>query len=263
MLGLPITKEQLTATTAASEAASTSAPVTAAPAAASQPTPAVTSAPVTAATAATSQPATLVTSTPITDSDRKAGFKTVVVPRVITYHMPGMCVACGKPLNGSKATIKASATQTYGNMRTTLSLGFPLCFECEGIQKTFTSNSNKSTGISFGIAAGLVIIFLVVGLSTSTSSDKGGIWGGAICGGLIVWGIIFAIVNAIVNNQLPKPIRDQHNNIPKSVSILSFTTSDVVFKFTNESFANLFAGLNSTNSGALVNMLADLLKKKT
>lgn len=280
ILGTPITKEQLTGAAPADkppapEAASTAAgivsqPVPTATAAsapsAAVPVPLPPATPVTASAASTaanvppSQPATPEILTPAKDSDRKAGFRIITVPRTVTYHMPGMCVACGKPLGGSKAKFKTSYQQVSGNIRTTLSLDFPICLDCEANQKTYSRNSNKSVGISFGIT--LVLVILVVVSSLTSSADSSGIWPAIICGGVIFWGIIFAIVKAIIDRQLPKAIRDQHSVITKSVTITGFSFSDVTFKFINESYANLFGGLNSTNPNLLANALADILKKK-
>jgi hypothetical protein len=108
-----------------------------------------------------------------------------------------------------------------------------------------------------------VIIVLVIALSSAKSSDQGGIIVSLICGGLIFWGILYAIVNAIINNQLPKPLRDQNTMISKSVAISSFSSLEVTFKFTNESFGDLFGGLNGRGSSDLLaSILANALKKK-
>lgn len=274
ILGTPITKEQLATPTIAAEkppapaaTATTSTPVSpsipstaATPVPASPAVPATASAFSTAASAASAQPVTPEITAPAKDSDRKAGFRVITVPRTITYHMPGMCVACGKPLNGSTAKIKTSHQQVSGNIRTTLSLDFPLCFDCEAIQKAYSRNSNKSIWISLGIT--LVLVILAVVSAVTSSASSGDIWLAVVCGGLLFWGIVYAIVNAIINRQLPKANRDQHSVITKSVSITGFSFSDVTFKFTNESFANIFGGLNSPNTNILANALADMLKKK-
>lgn len=227
---------------------------------ASTPAPATTAAEVAAAATETPQ----VITTKAIDSDRAAGIKVVTVPRVTTYHMPGICVACGKPLNGSNAKIKASVQQTSGNLRTTLSLDFPLCSDCNSVQQTFTKISNKALGIAAAIIGPLAVIFVIVGLLTvKSSSDQGGIWGGAICGGFILWMVVYGIIQAVLNKKQPEDVQKLHNLIGKSVGITGFTSTNVTFKFASESFATMFSALNTLNQDLINSVIQNLINKKT
>lgn len=216
----------------------------------------------TAAEAAAPAPAPQVITTKAVDTDRNAGIKVVTIPRVTTYHMPGMCVACGKPLNGSTAKIKASVQQTSGNLRTTLSLDFPLCMECNDVQKLFTKISNKALGIAAAIIGPLAAAFLVIGLLTVKGSDNGGVVGGAVCGGFILWMVVFGILQSVLNKKQPQETQDRHKLIGKAVGITGFTSTSVTFKFASETFATLFESMNSINQDLINTVIQGLLNKK-
>lgn len=164
------------------------------------------------------------------------------------FNIPQICIGCGGgPI---VSHLKVQKEQQSGNRKSTLTLGFPLCQECDELNSRKFGNVPR-TIFFVGILLTILGFILPIVFGSAEENSQGWILG-------ILIGVVVLTFTAVASSLLHKNMdftseeREKLKQIKHSVKITEFQqpgllspNGRITFKFENHDFADLFSQMNA------------------
>ena len=174
--------------------------------------------------------------------------KVVKVKQQNQYAMPLLCCACGAPSGIQKLSVGKSVG--FSGKRT-VSLPFPLCDTCANANKTVKRRGNIGCITSLSLS---ILLFILAMVISTTLEVTPGTFLDNLTKVLIILSVFslfggFIITWILTTVGIDKGIRNTYKQTRKAVKMISYKRSffgkgHIIFKFSNEQFAELFKQLN-------------------